>query len=103
QRVRADGTADTRREQTSGRPANRNARPNRSDEGVSLELDRGRSTPKPASSGPATARPQDKVRASGAARRKLKRQAMLDAGVTPERTKRKRSGAPRPAPARRSG
>jgi superfamily II DNA/RNA helicase len=45
---------------------------------------------------PANTPGADKVRPSGASRRKAKREALVAAGIEPERTKRKRSGKPRP-------
>ena len=44
---------------------------------------------------------RNKVRPSGAARRKAKRESQQAAGLTPDRTKRKRSGRPRPPKSQR--
>jgi len=56
---------------------------------------------RPSASEHAGAGARTKVRPSGAARRKAKREAQQASGVTPDRNKRKRSGRPRPPKSQR--
>ena len=99
ERRRVDTHHADRRPATSAPVANRSSRPVSASPNPDMVLDGGQD--RPSASEHAGAGPRTKVRPSGAARRKAKREAQQASGVTPDRNKRKRSGRPRPPKSQR--